>query len=215
MQFLTPTPLQYTHKTPRNRNAIFQILDCKLANLIHDSTLLLCRLKDNLLALQALILYQIIRLFDGDARQLANAERHLELLDSWTLRLHQNYFQVLSRSEKDSAYSHWVLVESIRRTTMVSVLLRSLFSVMKDGHCQLVPLMCTLPVSNKGRLWKGPEIDWSEENLTNEGEVLTYVEWARQWNAGNVHSIDEYEKLLLVTCRHATGTEGFKVEGNT
>jgi len=187
------------------------MLDCKLATLIQDSASFLCRLKDNLLALQALILYQVIRLFDGDVRQRANAERHLELLDSWTLRLHQNYSQVLTMPGKESTYGHWVLMESIRRTTMISVLLRSFYCVMKDGYCELAPLMCTLPVSNTAHLWKALETGRGED-LTNKGEVLTYVEWARQWNAGNVNSIDEYEKLLLVTCRHATGTENFKVE---
>jgi hypothetical protein len=187
------------------------MLDCKLATLVEGSTFLLCRVKDNLLALQALILYQVIRLFDGDVRQRANAEQHLELLDSWTLHLHQNYSQVLTMPGKES-YGHWVLVESIRRTTMVSVLLRSLYCVMEDGYCQLVPLMCTLPVSNTAQLWKAPETEWGNQDLTDKGELLMYVEWARQWNAGNVNSIDEYENLLLVTCRHATGTGNFKVE---
>ena len=199
-------------RTPNNQNSVFHILDCKLATLIQDSAFLLCQLKDNLLALQALILYQVIRILDGDVRQRANAERHLELLDSWTLRLHQNYFQVLSTPEKEATYSHWVLVESIRRTTMVSVLLRSLVSVIKDGHCEMVPLMRILPVSDTAQLWKVPETEWGNWGLEDMRKVSTYMEWAQQWNAGNINNVDDYEKLLLVTCRHATGTENFKIE---
>ncbi len=188
------------------------MLDCKLAALVKDSSSFLCQVKDNLLALQVFILYQFIRLFDGDVRQRVNAERDLELLDSWTLRLHQNYCQVPIKLGKESTYGHWVLVESIRRTTMMSVLLRGAYSVMKDGHCQLTPLMCTLPVSNMARLWKTPETELGNQDLAEKGEVQTYLEWTRQWNAGDVKCIGEYEKLLLVSCRHAIGTGNFKIE---
>jgi hypothetical protein len=190
---------------------MFQMLECKLAKLVEDPSLL-CLVKDNLLALQTLILYQVIRLFDGDVQQRVNAERHLELLDAWTLRLHQNYSQVLTMPGEKSTYGYWILLESIRRTTMVSVLLRSLCSVVKDGYCPLVPLMCNLPVSNAAQLWKAPETEWGNCNLTDKGEVPTYADWTRQWNAGKVNNIDEYEKLLLVTCPHATGSEDFEVE---
>ena len=198
----------YLHQTPRNRDCIFRILDCKVTALVKASPSLLSSVEDNLLALQALILYQIIRLFDGDIRQRVNAERHLELLDSWTLRLQQNYFQALETPGTEPVYDHWVLIESIRRTTMVSVVLRGLYAVMKDGYCELVPLLCTLPVSNTGRLWKTAEMNWWEQ--TSSQEVVTYLEFLEKWNAGNVSRVDEYEKLLLVFCRHANGTGDFQ-----
>jgi len=188
------------------------MLDSKLDKLIRNSTTSLGRVKDNLLALQALVLYQIIRLLDGDVRQRVNAERHLQLLDSWTLSLQQNYYQVLGMSEDKNSYRYWVLIESIRRTTMISVLLRTLCSVVKVGYCELVPLLSALPVSNTAHLWTAPDTEWRNQHSADNDEVLTYVEWTQKWNAGNVNEIDEYEKLLLVTCHHATGTQSFKVE---
>jgi hypothetical protein len=188
------------------------MLDCKLAALVQASGCLLARVEENLLALQALILYQVIRLFDGDIRQRANAERHLSLLDLWTLRLQQNYFQTLSTRSTESEYNHWVLVESIRRTTMVSVVLRGLYCTMKDGYCELVPLLCTLPVSNTAQLWKTSDVQWREQAARVEREVLAYAEWTHEWNNGNVKVVDEYEKLLLVTCRHANGTGDFRLD---
>jgi len=95
---------------------------------------------------------------------------------------------------------------------MVSVLLRSLVSVIKDGHCEMVPLMRILPVSDTAQLWKVPETEWGNWGLEDMRKVSTYMEWAQQWNAGNINNVDDYEKLLLVTCRHATGTENFKIE---
>ena len=50
---------------------------------------------------------------------------------------------------------------------MVSVLLRGLYCVTKEGHCQLVPLMCALPVSKN-------------QDLIDKGEMLAYVEWTQK-----------------------------------
>ena len=94
---------------------------------------------------------------------------------------------------------------------MVSVVLRGLYCVMKDGYCELVPLLCTLPVSTSGQVWKMSEVEWRERTARGDGnDVLTYAEFAEEWNAGNIKGIDEYEKLLLITCRHANGTGDFQ-----
>ncbi|KAG0646169.1 Transcription factor gsfR2 [Hyphodiscus hymeniophilus] len=187
----------YVQKTPRNQGAIFRMLDSKLDTLLRISDS--ARVEDNLLSLQCLILYQIIRLLDGDAQQRINAERHLELLDLWTLRLQQNYFQAISSTRV--GYDNWVLIESIRRTTMVSVILRASYFAMRDGYCELVDLLSTLSVSTRSsRVWK-MEDEWEEGKSTSE--VLTYAEFTNEWNKGRVDGIEEYEKLLLVACRYA------------
>jgi hypothetical protein len=148
----------YNHKTSSNQSTIFRMLDSKIATLIQTSGSLLYNLEGNLLALQALILYQLIRLFDGDPRQRSNGERHLELLDSWTLRLQQNLNDTFDTTAVcGGGYRQWVLEESVRRTTMMSVVLRSLYGFMKFGVCELVPLLATLPVSKNSKLWKSPE----------------------------------------------------------
>jgi hypothetical protein len=184
---------------------IFRILDFKLASLVQQSSVWLSP-EDNLLGLQALILYQIIRIFDGDIRQRANAERNFALVNCWTLRLHQNYFDTEQRSSTET-YKNWILLESIRRTIMVSVLLRDLFTAMKDGVCELVPLMTNLPVSSMGKLWNTAD-QGSWKGSSNSEALVTYGEFVNSWNSGTVTEIEEYEKMLLVACRHANGTIG-------
>ena len=131
----------YVQKTPRNRDALFRMLDNKIDTLLLESNS--ATVEDNLLAFQALILYQTIRLFDGDKQQHAKAERHLALLDLWTLWLQQNYNQAISSPK--GGYAKWVLIESIRRTTMVSVFLRCLSSALKHGYCELCLPLCPCP----------------------------------------------------------------------
>jgi len=93
------------HQTPQNREMVSSILDFKLATLIQQSDLWLTP-KANLLGLQALLLYQIIRIFDGDDRQRANAERNFQPLDTWTAQLHQSYFNPKRDPGNDSPFQN-------------------------------------------------------------------------------------------------------------
>lgn len=195
----------YMHQTPKNRSMVFQILDFKLASLIQQSSMWISP-EDSLIGLQALILYQIIRIFDGDVRQRANAERNFVIMDAWTVQLHQNYFDAEQRSSHEP-YKNWILLESIRRTIMVSVILRDLFTAMKDGVCELIPLMTNLPVSSMGKLWNTADQECWEGSSDSES-LITYGEFVNSWNSGAFTDVEEYEKMLLVACRHANGTIG-------
>jgi len=92
---------------------------------------------------------------------------------------------------------------------MMSVVLRSLYGFMKFGVCELVPLLATLPVSTNSKLWKSPERFVRGNGKEN---VLSYWDFTQEWNMGKVRlgEVEEYEKLLLVTCRHAFGTDDFR-----
>jgi hypothetical protein len=63
--------------------------------------------------------------------------------------------------------------------------------------------------SNSSKLWKSAENEWEETKRDNE--VLTYTEFAEEWNKGNISDIDEYEKLSVVGCRHANLTATFQL----
>jgi hypothetical protein len=201
----------YMHKTTQNTGAVFQVLDSKVNYLVTASTFLPCDILSNLFALQALLIYQIIRVFDGDPRQRAYAERDFDLLDSWTLRLHANYFEAEQASAHLRNHPRWIVLESIRRTVMVSVLLRDLYGAMKDNVLTLVPLISQLPVSTNNGLWKRTEDSETEDEAVSE-VIFTYGEFTQKWNEGCVTGIDDYGKTLLVACRHANGTRHFREE---
>lgn len=176
----------YMNKTAANHDLVFKMLDGKLKALI-SSSVHIVRPKEALLAVQALLMYQLIRLFDGDETQRLNAERDLGLLESWTLRLQQGLFEA-QLDTQNHWQNQWVLLESIRRTIMMSVVLRAFSALLKTGSCDLVPLLSILPVSNGG--WK-------------ESELITYAAFVDEWNAGRVETLGTYERLLLEVCCHA------------
>lgn len=159
--------------------------------------------------LQVLLLYQIIRLFDGDPRQKANAERQFNLLDTWTMRLHGSYFEAEQSRPSYSSSGHWILLESIRRTIMMSIFLRDLHGAMKNNTLALVPLRCTVPVSYNSDLWSKSAIA-ETDCVTTLPHLVSYSEFTSAWNAGGITYLDDYDKTLLAACRLAQGTDQFR-----
>jgi hypothetical protein len=201
-QDLLGVSAMYCQKSPQNQSIIFSTLDSRISSLIESSKSSSWLAKDYLVSVQALVMYQIIRLFDGDIRQRANAERHLELLQIWTFRLHSRCNIFRNDSDTESPYQRWVFIESTRRTITMSIMVQAMYSLVRDGYCTSVPLLATLPVSVDGALWKLPEESWWQTTLGLGGDLFTYQDFVNHWNGGQDLYTDTYESILLGACRH-------------
>lgn len=171
----------YTRKTPTNQGLVFRLLDAKMNSLISSASHIY-QPRESLLAVQALILYLVIQLFDGDERQRMLGERNLGLLQTWTWRLSHEYCEAGLELE-----TSWVMQESIRRTIATSVILQGLWRMITLGSIDNSPFF-DLPISYGG---------WEKSGL------LTYREFVMEWNEGKVTKLGEYERLLLKVCCHA------------
>ena len=91
---------------------------------------------DLLASMQALILLQIVRLFDGDIRQRANAENIQPFFVNTIRRLQQRTkglgepeesISSLLNSKGPDAWETWSLAESMRRTVITGYSLHGLY----------------------------------------------------------------------------------------
>lgn len=184
----------YMHRTPQNYPMVFRMLDAKLKRL-GQSAKSVVQLGHWLLHVQALIMYQIIRLFDGDLEQRMNAEKSMTVLDTWTRKLEAEF------SEADLALVEptrsWIMLESIRRTLMVSWLLRGIYKSVMEGVCDVVPVLMRLLVSENAEAWEGLSPVSECQN------VVTYPEYVERWNIGKVKTVNLYEMILLRACPDA------------
>lgn len=199
-QDLLGVSAMYLQKNAENQQTIFAMLDRSVSRLLLGASS--WTVEELLLATQALVVYQIIRLFDGDVRQRANAERHLLVLHAWTNRLREETNSAGPCLLVKPTYERWVMIESARRTVLISVMLQAIYSLTKDGVCDSVPMMATLPVSLDGRLWKMSEDEWWSATSGNEIEPVTYREYVSKWAHGDPLRIEAYETILLVACKH-------------
>ncbi|OQV08725.1 hypothetical protein CLAIMM_12951 [Cladophialophora immunda] len=195
----------YCQRTPRNQRAVFSMLDNSVSRLASQASS--WSVDELLLATQALIFYEIIRLFDAEVGQRDAGERQLAILSAWTKRLQEATTAcqegILHRK---SPYLRWVTLESARRTVLISIMVHSVYSLVKDGVCNTVPLMARMPVSLDANLWHMSEQEWCEATSGVEDKLMTYHEYVTKWSHGKLlQDYGAYETILLVACKHNAG----------
>jgi hypothetical protein len=143
----------YSMKTEANQALVFSHVEHKCRQLIASTNAQLASRTELLAALQALLLYQMIRLFDGDIRLRVNAEVDEPTTLQWASQLkasmrdnavHQGTTHLARCSTRSSRigtsidssddWHTWLTAESTRRTTIITTyLLQGIYSFLKLG----------------------------------------------------------------------------------
>jgi hypothetical protein len=185
-----------------NRNTLFKAIDSEVDELLNTAEP--AALRDDLAMLQALLLYQTIRFFQGTLEQRSSAEQQQSLLMARALRL-------VSRSQNeltgDAADRHaWVLAECIRRTAIVVYMLYGVSSISREGVCVGLHTLAKLPVSTAVAAWN------ATEEVDGEGAVdgtISYEDFLACWLVSTPRRLDPFERLLIVPCRGVDAVEAF------
>lgn len=197
----------YLSKTTANETMIFRIMSRKFDELLSKRPYY--SFEDELASVQALIIYQILRLFDGDIRQRGIAEAHFQLLEAWAMSLRQRSELEIPLLIQASPYRRWLFIESVRRTVLMSIFLRAIYYCIRDGFCDKVPDLAPLPLTVRGELWEAKsESEWIQATSGIQPDVLTYHEFVEVWDGGPAGgNVEEFQKVLLLAC---IGEEGLQ-----
>ena len=201
------TCAMYGGRNKSNIDMTYQVLDAEVSDLLQSIS---CQtsFEDLLAPVQALILYQIIRLFDGDVRQRSFAEQHDSILAAWTDTLHLLLNQVSSSSLVSSAeekwsWKSWILMESARRTILMSFFLRGFYYGLRTGFCNNLSTMLDLPISTRAILWKlESPARWQLALKAAEPELIPYRNFTPRLIKGelSLQDLDVFQRLLAVAC---------------
>ncbi|KAK4447361.1 hypothetical protein QBC34DRAFT_132288 [Podospora aff. communis PSN243] len=175
----------------RNKAILFQAVDGQVNGLLASSSFVNTnstsntRLLEDLARMQALVLYQIIRLFYGGVEQRAVSEQQAFAVRAQALRLLQS-FDADAHIESGSSdaspspqtWEGWILAESIRRTVFVAFKLYTLYAAFRYGYCVETTALAMLPVSTRPmRAWYSREVydDWqaSSPGTAGSGDTTT------------------------------------------
>jgi hypothetical protein len=191
----------YLVKTDKNVRILCNSIDNKISALVARSNV--WTLSEHLAAVQALIIYQIIRLFDPDLRVQETAEKQNHLLEVWAAHLWKRAFN--EPTPFDACYKSWIFYESLRRTVLMSVFLRGTWGALtKNGLCEQVPILSRLPLSRDGRLWDCDVVEWNDRRPCETQCLQAYRDLSNSWTpGGRVDELTEFERLLLAACRGA------------
>jgi len=226
VQVAYATLASYIHRTPANTDTVLQIVEDRSNDLLRENGAILDRvgaeewadggkqdvnLFAQLTRLHALMVYQIIGLFDGDIRSRHVAEGHMAVQDSWAGELFHSAAKALSNTHAaathlvgclptPSTYSQqqwylWILSESIRRTWLVAVSLSPVFSALQQRWSA-----CPGGVmyTNRSGLWNASSAtEWEKQCLGRNVAFLQRFECARLFDDAEPADIDEFGTAML------------------
>ncbi|KAF2681281.1 hypothetical protein K458DRAFT_309863 [Lentithecium fluviatile CBS 122367] len=194
----------YLAKTPQNAPVITRSIENKIKGLVAARRT--WSLTEHLAAVQAMIIYQAIRLFDPELEVQATAAGQNRFLEAWTAALWRRSFR--EPATFPSAWDAWVFYESLRRTVLISVFLRGGWScINRGGLCDQIPVLAKLPLERYDVLW-GVSDEGEFEMRRGMGKeakesLVAYGEWAAEWRGGrdDVGGLTEWQRMLLAACR--------------
>jgi hypothetical protein len=190
----------YTVKTRKTSGVLISSISNKILDLIANSAS--WTLTEHLAAVQALIIYQIMRLFDADLGQQELARKQNALLELWTALLWKRSFG--ETVDAVSPFDAWVFQESLRRTVLMSVFVRGAWGcVTMGGLCDQVPVLARLLVTKDVALWGVSHEEWMERTGHGHGaSLISYGDLSYTLNPdGAAGELSAFERLLLVACK--------------
>ncbi|KAJ9145118.1 Zn(2)-C6 fungal-type DNA-binding domain-containing protein [Pleurostoma richardsiae] len=182
----------------RNQSTLFHALDAEMLELLPStptSTLL-----EDLVRLQAAVLYEIVRLFYGGLEQRIVAERQEYLIRSHGLKLLQRADAELGNAPR--TWESWVLAESVRRTVVIAFKLYTTYSTFRGGTCTEIAALSILPVSTRPNLWSSRDAYLQHPD---RDETTTYGDFSCRQAVASRGNRETFEKMLVLGC---TGEKG-------
>jgi hypothetical protein len=150
----------YAAKNDANSDLVMQLVETKAAALMYSPGQGNWTIMEQLASLQALLVYQMVRLFDGDIRQRALGEATEPVQAAWTAalqaRVGAEIFQNADLTPSDdpaAAWRRWLFNESVRRTIITSFMIRGIYAMAKQGYCRLGAVVTDMSFTSGMRLW--------------------------------------------------------------
>ena len=214
-QYTCPTALQdamsacalYSIKTEANQALVFGHVQQKCQQLVTSTDAQSASKMELLAALQSLVLYQMIRLFDGDVRLRALAEADESVTLQWANRLkillrdgavvrHSAASSPITRVgfhtssspssprdisvESSDNWQYWLTTESIRRTIITTHVLSGIYNFLKLGYDGPTPDL-RVSFTAQTALWGAQSESgwrWAREDANVENLEI----WVERWD---------------------------------
>jgi hypothetical protein len=96
----------------------------------------------------------------------------------------------------------WLLAESVRRTIIVSLMLRSAYSLNTRNYSVRTPFVDALPFDVRTALWDdSPDHVWDELDSQSCHSMISLHEYSDAMERGSVHDIGNFGALILAACK--------------
>lgn len=213
----------YQCKTDQTKDIIFRLIQGKADKLVesHANKEQVNDTLEDIGRVQALLVYIIIGLFDGDIRQRHLAERYLPILLDWAREMFQHASHATSDdtllfcnaltnftpsltsnppipsnvSPEQLLWHAWILTESVRRTWYMSMLVHAGYEMLKTGTG---PCHGSILVTTRKGVWDaGTAFGWTRLCAERSVGFVTRNETEAFFAEKRIDDIDEFTVALM------------------
>ncbi|PTB38979.1 uncharacterized protein TrAFT101_007006 [Trichoderma asperellum] len=217
----------YHSRTPATEKMIMRIIESRVNNLVGgqnpsadgDFGVIMLDPACHLARTQALLVYKIIRLFDGDIRARAQAEKHIDTLSLWARQLWQSAGFALSSEQADastdrgnsngpvdtqlrtdgsitSTWQAWIFSESIRRTYLAATLTEAVYLTLKQSWA---PCPGGIMFSGGAGLWEASSpLAWFNQYQNNLVNSVRCIDGNQLFTSARPSDVDEFCHATLI-----------------
>lgn len=217
----------YHSKSPATERMIMRIIENRANNLVGgqsasadgDFGVIMLDSACHLARTQALLIYKIIRLFDGDIRARAQAEKHIDTLSLWARQMWQSANLTLSSDHADesmergnsngpvdtqlrtdgsltSTWQAWIFSESIRRTYLAATLTEAVYLTLKQSWA---PCPGGIMISGGAGLWEATSpFSWLKQYQENLVGSVRCIDGHQLFTSAKPSDVDEFCHATLI-----------------
>jgi hypothetical protein len=191
----------YTTITPENSSVAWTVVETLADSILENCPDRLWSTEELLARVQALCVVQIIRLFGPDIRQRHLAEIIEPTLSAWTESLtNQTALERTVSAGSAQNWRAWLLAESIRRTIIMSLMIRGVYALVKTGFCNLGPAVTALSFTAQKRMWNARSAgEWRLACREGNEYWVNGMQFGNLLTEGTKPDVEEMGILMSVT----------------
>lgn len=209
----------YLHKTPLNADIVHRVIENSAKRLVAQGLVVdedvTVNALHNLGRVQALLVYQCIGAYDGDARLTRLTERHVPVLDAWVVVLMEQASQSLCSGspvfaesgakktrnvpQQDHLWYTWILTESVRRLWLMVAGIQGLYKVLTMDCLPASPRCMggTMFTSRKGFWEARSAVSWEKACMERYAGLVRLTETDKMFEMVPREEINDFAKLVL------------------
>jgi hypothetical protein len=161
---------------------------------------------DLLSSIQAILIYQSMRLFSDDSSQKIQAEQNAKSLARWVDILRAQTADASSiLSKSGHSWKDWVRAESVQRTMVFADLLGSIYTFLEFGWYQPSSTMAKLSFAGQEAIWNARSM--TEWHAARKQKAWLRVEMSRFRDSIKGASLNQIEELGIIILVSYEGVE--------
>ncbi|KAK7430803.1 hypothetical protein QQZ08_002592 [Neonectria magnoliae] len=196
----------YAGRTPQNKAWVYKLVT-EAARDIHREGERAHTSAEKVARVQALVILDSIRMFDGDVALRAASERETPQFVAWLTDLKELKSELeqgvspavlMSRDRPPASWESWILLESVRRTLMMSLSFLCVSYVLKslEPPCNIMEPGFTFTASR--HLWEAPSsITFFQAWHMKPQFCVPDMDFKDVWMHARPDDLDEFSRLML------------------